>query len=87
MRLDVRSRGLAASAARRVAAADVVWADSIFVMESEHKKQLLGAFRKEAEYRHIYILDIPDNYDFMDSELITLITAGVREALGEEGTP
>jgi predicted protein tyrosine phosphatase len=87
MHLDVRSRGLAASATRRVATADIVWAESIFVMESEHKKQLLRSFRKEAEFRRICVLDIPDDYDFMDPELVTLIKAGVRGALGEEGTP
>jgi predicted protein tyrosine phosphatase len=83
-RLEVRSRGLSASAVRRLTSDDVSWADVIFVMEPEHKKQLLRMFREEAKLRRIYVLDIPDEYDFMDPELIMLITAGVRGALGEE---
>jgi predicted protein tyrosine phosphatase len=87
MHLDVRSRGLSASAVRRLTADDVTWAEAIFVMEPEHKKQLLRTFREEAKLRRIYVLDIPDDYDFMDPELVMLIAAGVRGALGEEGTP
>jgi len=82
--LDVRSRGLSASAVRRLTGDDVLWAEVIFVMEPEHKKQLLRAFREEARLRRIYVLDIPDEYDFMEPELVMLITAGVRDALGDE---
>jgi predicted protein tyrosine phosphatase len=84
--LDVRSRGLAASANRRLTADDVVWAEVIFVMEPEHKKQLLRNFCEEARLRRIYVLDIPDDYEYMNPELVMLITAGVRTALGEEST-
>jgi predicted protein tyrosine phosphatase len=64
-----------------------MWAEVIFVMEPEHKKQLLGAFRDQAKGRRIHVLDIPDDYGFMDPELVTLITAGVRAALGDEAAP
>jgi predicted protein tyrosine phosphatase len=82
--LEVRSRGLSASAIRRLTAEDVTWAQVIFVMEPEHKKQLLRAFREEAKLRRIYVLDIPDEFDFMDPELVMLIKAGVRGALGDD---
>jgi predicted protein tyrosine phosphatase len=84
-RLDVRSRGLAASANRRLTSDDVTWAEVIFVMEPEHKKQLLRSFREEANLRRIHVLEIPDDYAFMEPELVALITAGVRAVLGEEG--
>ena len=83
-RLDARSRGLAASANRRLTSDDVTWAEVIFVMEPEHKKQLVRIFREEARLRRIHVLEIPDDYEFMDPELVTIITAGVRGALGEE---
>jgi predicted protein tyrosine phosphatase len=86
-RLEVRSRGLSASANRRLTADDVTWAEVIFVMEPEHKKQLLQAFRDEARLRGIHVLDIPDDYGFMDPELVLLITAGVRGVLGEDAAP
>ena len=80
---EARSRGLRASAKRQLTAADVTWADAIFVMESEHKRELLRLFREEAQGRKIVVLDIPDEYELMDPELIDLITAGVRGALGK----
>ena len=82
-RFEARSRGLRASANRQLSADDVTWADVIFVMESEHKRELLRQFRQESKGRRIVVLDIPDDYAFMDPELVELITAGVRGALGE----
>lgn len=82
-RFEPRSRGLRESANRKLTAGDILWADSIFVMERDHKRELLRHFREEVKGRSIFVLDIPDEYEFMDSELINLITAGVRNALGE----
>lgn len=78
----VRSRGVSASAVRRLARSDVAWADVIFVMEADHKRQLLKLFRSEVEHRPVHVLDIPDEYPFMDPELVDLIDAGVRAVLG-----
>lgn len=83
--LAVRSRGLSASAVRRLSADDVEWADVIFVMEPDQKKQLLRAFRDQATGRPIQVLDIPDEYGFMDPELVALITAGVEAVLAADG--
>jgi predicted protein tyrosine phosphatase len=80
--LQVRSRGLSASAARPLSGSDVAWADVIFVMESRHKRQLLEFFRTEVSGRPIHVLDIPDEYRFMDPELVELLESGVRTALG-----
>jgi predicted protein tyrosine phosphatase len=52
-------------------------------MERDHKRELLRNFGKEAKGRRIFVLDISDDYEFMDSELVNLITAGVRSDLGE----
>ena len=82
-RFEARSRGLRASARRQLTSADMRWADAIFVMEAEHKRELLRQFREEAMGREIVVLDIPDEYEFTDPELIDLITAGVRAVVGE----
>lgn len=81
-RFQVRSRGVSASAARRLTAADVVWADVIFVMESTHERRLLERFRDDVADRPVHVLDIPDDYQFMDPELIELIESGVYAVLG-----
>jgi predicted protein tyrosine phosphatase len=79
--LAVRSRGVSASAVRRLTGADVAWADVIMVMEADHKRQVTKRFRDELEDRPIHVLDIPDVYQFMDPELIELLETSVRAAL------
>ena len=80
--LEVRSRGLSASAVRRLTGADVAWADGIFVMEREHKRQLMNLFRTEAGDRPLHVLEIPDEYQFTNRELVELLEAGVGAVLG-----
>lgn len=80
-RFDVRSRGLSASARRRLVRGDIEWADRIFVMESDHKRQLLRSHRDAVAGRPVHVLDIPDDYRFMDPELIDQIRSGVEAAL------
>jgi predicted protein tyrosine phosphatase len=81
-RFEARSRGLSASAKQRLSANDVAWADVIFVMEREHKQQLMTRFREEVASRPLHVLEIPDEYQFMDPELVELISRGVEGALG-----
>lgn len=81
-RFRVRSRGLSASAIRRLTAADLAWANVVFVMETDHKRQLLQSFREALGSRPVHVLNIPDDYQFMDPELIDLITTAVHTALG-----
>lgn len=80
--LEVRARGLSSSANRRLIGDDVSWADAIFVMESSHKRKLVALFRTELGDRPVHILDIPDDYQFMDPELIELLETGVRSVIG-----
>ncbi len=80
-KFHVRSRGLAASAVRRLSPSDVAWSDVIFVMESKHKRQLLKQFRADVADRRIHVLGIPDEYRFMDPELVELLEAGVHAVL------
>jgi predicted protein tyrosine phosphatase len=80
--VEVRSRGVSASAVRRLTPIDVTWADIIFVMEPDHKRQLLKQFRADVGERPVYVLDIPDEYQAMDPELVDLLKAGVQAVMG-----
>lgn len=71
--IKVRSAGTAKSARRRVSLSDIQWADAIFVMEEKHKSRLQAEFRQDLRFVDIHVLDIPDDYRFMDPELMTLI--------------
>lgn len=78
---EARSRGLSSSATRRVTAADIRWADAVFVMVDEQRAQLNALFRAELADTEVYVLDIPDEYEFMDPELVELIETGVSGSL------
>ncbi len=75
--LNVRSRGTASSARRRLCLDDVQWADLIFAMENKHKQRMLADYPAAMKFKSIQVLDIPDEYRFMDPELVTLIQTSV----------
>ena len=70
--ISVRSAGTSPKAKRTVNANDIRWADFIFVMESKHKQRLKARFKQLMDYQTIEVLDIPDDYQFMDDELVTI---------------
>lgn len=82
--VNARSRGTSRSARRTVTADDLIWADIVFVMEDKHKERLLGEYPIEARHKELYVLDIPDNYKFMDPELIMEITESVDPILARD---
>ncbi len=79
---EVRSRGTASSARRRVTHDDVGWADHVFAMEHKHARVLRQMFRDALEDVELHVLDIPDVYEFMDPELAELIDGAVQRILG-----
>lgn len=85
--VSARSAGTSKSARHRVTAEDILWADLIFAMEETHKTRVRERFRQELTGKEVHVLDIPDDYGFMDPELITLIETAtlplVEAALGD----
>lgn len=73
--VDTRSAGTARSARRQLSIADIRWADIILVMEDKHAARIRADFRNETRYKPLHVLDIPDEYGFMDEELGELIRA------------
>src|SRR6266496_3549697 len=67
-RLEVRSAGVRSDANRRVSEEDLRWADVVFAMEREHKVWILMRF-EDLELPLIEVLDIPDEYEYMDPQL------------------
>lgn len=72
-RVEVRSAGVSASARRKVTQKLLLWADVVLVMEPEHKRRVREQFSDIADDLRIEVLDIPDDYEFMDPELVSLI--------------
>lgn len=56
-------------------------ADLVFVMERAHRDKLSSRFRAHLGRQRIVCLDIPDEYDYMDPELIALLRAKVPRYL------
>ena len=59
----------------------ILWADLIFVMEKRHKQRLHDKFDQILNNKKIIILDIEDNYRYMDDELIETIKTSVTPYL------
>jgi protein-tyrosine phosphatase len=74
---QVRSAGTEPSARIKINAKLIIWADLIFVMEKKHKQRITERFPAEVYEKEIVTLDIPDDYQYMDEELIGEIRAKV----------
>ncbi|MFI5142202.1 MAG: low molecular weight protein tyrosine phosphatase family protein [Bacteroidia bacterium] len=68
--LSVKSAGTEPSARIKLNAKMIEWANFIFVMEKKHKQRMIEKFPFETEGKQIIVLDIADEYQFMDEELI-----------------
>jgi len=53
-------------------------------MEEKHKSRLVAEYRRLLENTPIHVLDIPDEYKYMDAELIDLLRQSVGAILGIE---
>ncbi len=85
-RVLARSAGTSSHARHTISAADVQWADVIMVMEDKHKSRIKAEFARLLDYKPIHVLDIPDEYKFMDPELVEMLEISV-ESLLEQHRP
>ncbi len=80
-RAQVRSAGTSPTARRTVASADLKWADVVFFMERKHHQRVASKFPGEMRHQEFHVLDIPDEYKYMDPDLIAEIEASVDPLL------
>lgn len=71
--LNVRSAGTENSAKVRLNWKLIEWAEIIFVMENKHKTRIHQSFRDSLDQQEIIVLDIPDDYQYMDEHLIQIL--------------
>jgi predicted protein tyrosine phosphatase len=55
----------------------VEWADVVFVMEKQHQKKLASKFQRSLRGKRVVCLGIPDDFEFMQVELVQLLEARV----------
>ncbi len=82
-RVEARSAGVSASARRRVTEKLLLWADLVLVMEHWQKKRLREDFSEIFPDLRIEVLDIPDDYEFMDPCLIEMIQQRVEPLIAD----
>lgn len=80
--IQARSGGTSANARHPVSIEDIRWADVIFVMEEKHKARLQAGFRQALAGKPLHVLDIPDEYRYMDAELVGILQEAVGGILG-----
>jgi len=70
---EVYSAGISNDAEVHVSLEDIEWANYIFVMENNHKKKLSNKFGSALNNQTVISLDIPDDYEYMDAELVKIL--------------
>ena len=71
--IEVDSAGLNNDAEVPLSEEQVLWADLIIVMEKVHRNRLNLKFKSSLAGKRIAVLNIPDEYDYMDPALVALL--------------
>lgn len=80
--VHARSGGTSPNARHPVSTVDIEWAEVIFVMEEKHKSRLMACYRNLIGHKPVHVLDIPDEYKYMDAELVEQLQQAVGDILG-----
>jgi predicted protein tyrosine phosphatase len=80
-RVTVRLGGVASKSSRTISERDLDWADLVIVMEPRHAARIRANFRARDSFPPMESLDIPDEYQFMDKELIEPIRFGTEHCI------
>lgn len=79
--LECDSAGLASDAEVLLSTEQIEWADIIFVMERAHRTRLSKKFKERLRDKRVIVLGIPDEFEFMDDNLVALLKAKVPQFL------
>lgn len=75
--IETASAGTNRGADNPLSAELVDWADIIFAMEKQHLRKLSEKFKAHLRDKRVVCLGIPDDYEFMQPELVELLEAKV----------
>ena len=76
-----KSAGTSNSARIKLNEKLIKWAELIFVMEKRHRTIIQEKFPFMLDDKKIIVLNIPDDYQFMDKNLIEILENNVRPYL------
>ena len=75
--VEADSGGIASDAVTPLGADQIAWADTIFVTERSHRAKLSRRFKAQLAGKRVVVLNIPDEFDYMDDKLVRLLQARV----------
>ena len=81
-RFNIRSAGLSPKSDRKISENDLNWADLVLVMESRQRTKIWELYR-HLELPTIEVLNIPDDYEFMDEELVELLSDKTNDIMNK----
>lgn len=59
----------------------IEWANIILVMEKSHRNKISKKYKTLLKNKRLIVLEIPDNYEYMQAELIQLLKTKVSRAV------
>jgi len=71
--VETDSAGVSRDAEVFLSEEQIEWADLILVMEKVHRSKLNQKFGHCLGGKKVVVLNIPDNYEYMDEELVSLL--------------
>jgi len=60
----------------------IEWADIVIAMEREHRNRINRKFRAQMQGKALFVLGIPDDYEFMQPELVSLLRVRLQRWIG-----
>ena len=76
--LECSSAGTNRDAENPLTAELVEWAEVVFVMEQQHKRKVASKFQRQLNGKRVICLGIPDDFEFMQPELVALLKKRVE---------
>ena len=73
--------GTNADASTPVSGDLIAWADIVLVMEKAHRNKVAKKYRDLLKDKKLVVLDIPDQFEYMQPELVDLLRARVARHL------
>ncbi len=81
--ISARSAGTSPRARTAISEAHLRWADLVCAMETKHRDRLRARFSSVLRHTAVVVLDIPDEYRFMDPELVDILKAKIDPLIAE----
>ena len=79
-RFNIRSVGLSPQSERKISENDLNWANLILVMEPTHRSKIKEIY-SYLDLPDIEVLNIEDNYEFMNEELVQILSLNINYSL------